>query len=137
MDKKLLILVAIFLLIFINFIYITLKRSPFSTVLRASEEINPSTEKSIILAWPLVVKKGENKPIQITVFIKNNKGIPLANKKVTLITSLGQIKENDILTDKNGKAQFILENNQSGVAVIEAIVNDNLKLINKVSVKFE
>lgn len=137
MDKKLLILVAVFLLIFINFIYITLKRSPFSTVIRASEEVNPSTEKSIIFAWPLVVKKGENKTIQITVFIKNNKGIPLANKKVTLITSLGQIKENDILTDKNGMAQFILENNQPGVAVIEAIVNDNLKLINKVSVKFE
>lgn len=137
MDKKLLFLLVIFFFFFLNFIYIALKKSPLSTVLRASEEVKPSIEKSIILAWPLIVNIGENKPVQIDVFVRNNKSIPLANKKVTLITNLGQIKENNLLTDKNGKAQFILENNQPGIAVIEAVVNDNLKLINKVSIKFE
>ena len=137
MDKKLLFLLVIFFFFFLNFIYIALKKSPLSTVIRASEEVKPSVEKSIILAWPLIVNIGENKPVQIDVFVRNKKGIPLANKKVTLITNLGQIKENNLLTDKNGKAQFILENNQPGIAVIEAVVNDNLKLINKVSIKFE
>lgn len=137
MDKKLLFLVSLFFLSFLSFSYIALKRSPVSTLIRASEEINPSPEKSVIFAWPLLVKLDQKVPVQITVFVKNNKDIPLANKKVTVLTNLGEIKENNLTTDKNGKAEFTLENSTPGEANIEALINDNIKLTKKVTIKFE
>ncbi|MGQ9848332.1 MAG: Ig-like domain-containing protein [Bacteroidales bacterium] len=137
MDKKLVFLLIIFSLSFLVFISFVFRRSSLSSLIRASEETEPSIEKSMIFAWPLLVKAGENTPVQISVFVKNSKDIPLANKKVTILSNLGQVKENNILTDKNGGAQFILENNQPGTAVIEAIVNDNFKLTKKVSIKYE
>lgn len=137
MDKKLLFLVIVFFLFFLSFSYVALRRSPISTLIRATEETNPSQENSIIFAWPLLVKLNQKVPVQITVFVRNNKNMPLANKKVTVITNLGEIKENNLITDKNGKAEFILENSTPGEAIIEAVINDNLKLTKKVSIKFE
>lgn len=137
MDKKLIFLLVLFSLSFFIFLFTVLQRTNLASLIRATEETNPSIEKSIILAWPLLVKAGENTPVQISVFVRNNKNIPLANKKVTIITDLGRIKENNIFTDKNGKAQFILENDQPGTAVIEAIINDKFKLLKQQSVKYE
>ncbi len=137
MDKKLIVLLLIFFSFFSLFSVIVTSRRTSGFFTRASEENNPSAEKSLILAWPLTVNLKQPSEVKITVFVMNNKQIPLVNKKVTLISNIGRFKENNLMTDKLGKAEFFLINDSPGIANIEAIVNDNIVLKNKVSVKFE
>ncbi len=137
MDKKLAILLIVFFSFFSLFSLMIVSRRSTGFLTRATEENDPSAEKSVILAWPLSVSLKEPTNVKITVFVVNKKGVPLANKKVTLTSNIGRFKENDLMTDKLGKAEFYLVNDSPGIANIEAIVNDNIILKNKISIKFE
>ena len=134
MDKKLIGLVFVFFLAFSLFISIVVFNQPLSRFTRAKEDSLPSTEKSLIFAWPLTNKI--NNQVTINVFVRNEKGIPLANKNVILRSTLGNIFPNSATTDKSGKVTFNLVSDNPGIAEVSAIVEGNF-LNQKVSIKFE
>jgi len=137
MDKKLTTLFLVFLLSFSLFATIVIFIKPLTQLTRASEENNPSPNSSLIFAYPLTVKADGKTTANLNVFVRSYKGTPLANKPVAVTTSLGQIKTISNITDKTGKATFSLTSQDKGVAEIEAVVNNNIKLAQKVTVKFE
>ncbi len=134
-DKKLLSLMSLFLLVFGLFVSVVVFNKPLSQFTRASGENNPSPDKSIILVSDVYPIKVGIKT-SVTVFVVSNMGTPLKNKTVTLSASLGQIETNNIVTDATGKATFSLSSNLPGESLIEATVDNTLKINKKVSLKF-
>lgn len=137
MDKKLTSLLILLVLIFSLFIGYVVFQKPIATFTKAKEESIPSSTNSLIFAWPLSAKIDKKEKIQINVFIRNANNIPLSNKLVSLKTNLGTINPSSSVTDKNGKATFILESAVQGIAEITAIVDNKIQLSKTISVKFE
>jgi len=136
MDKKLSALLVLFVLIFALFIIFLVFREPIATFTRAKEELIPSSESSLIFAWPLTTKAGSDK-VNINVFVRNANNLPLANKNVTLQTNLGSLDIKNKSTDKSGKASFELTSQDPGIAEITAVVDNQIQLKQTVSIKFE
>jgi len=125
MDKKFMALVLVFFLV-------------FGVFARASAETDPSSQTSLIFAWPLTAKIGDK--VEVNVFIRNANNTPLNKKSVRLTTNLGLIngsQESTSESDKTGKVNFTLSSDTVGIAELTAFVNNNIQLIQKVSVKFE
>lgn len=137
MDKKLGSLLAIFVIVFAVFIGFVLFNQPIRTFTRASEELVPSSESSLIFAWPLNSKADGLSKVQINVFIRNSKNYPLNNKKVNLTTTLGNITNDSDTTDKSGKATFSLVSNSPGIAEVKAFVDNQIQIKQTVTVKFD
>jgi hypothetical protein len=135
MDKKLSGLIFVFFLAASLFVSVIVFREPLSRFTRAKEEFIPSKEKSLIFAWPLNSSIG--KPVTINVFLRNENGLPLVNKNITLSTTLGQITPQQASTDKSGKATFILTSSSPGIAEVSATAENTYILNQKVTIKFE
>jgi hypothetical protein len=135
MDKKLSGLIFVFLLSASLFVSYVVFNQPLSRLIRAKEEFIPSKEKSLIFAWPLNSSIG--KPVTINVFLRNENGLPLVNKNITLSTTLGQITPQQASTDKSGKATFILTSSSPGIAEVSANAENTYILNQKVTIKFE
>lgn len=135
MDKTLVGLMMIFFLAFTVFITFVVFNEQLSTVTRASTDF-VSAEKSLVFAWPLSLKADGEEESEITVFIRSEDGRSIEGKTVTLETTLGEVLEDTVVTDKGGKALFTLTSSSPGVAEITAIV-DNSTVTRTVSVKFE
>jgi len=135
MDKKLSGLIFVFFLAASLFVSVVVFKEPLSRLTRAKEEFIPSKEKSLIFAWPLNSSIG--KPVTISVFLRNENGLPLVNKNVTLSTTLGQITPKQASTDKSGKATFILTSSSKGIAEVSATAENTYILNQKVTIKFE
>lgn len=137
MDKKLFFLVLVFFIIFSAFSFTAIKQMSFVSFIRAKEENLPSAEKSIIIAWPLTVNLLNNNQSKITVFIRNNKELPISNKLVKLVINFGTYNPQEVYTDKNGKAEFIVQSNTKGSVDVGAIVDNTIELKQKVTIKFD
>ena len=135
MDKKLVALFSIFLLFFLSFVSVVFLNKDILLFTRAKTAYKPSPSTSIILAWPLRTKI--NKPSVITVFIRDEKGHPVKDQRVRLESSLGVVKASAEKTDKEGKITFTLTSSKPGKAVVNAFVNNSLKLKQSLSVLFE
>jgi len=134
MDKKLIRLIFLFFLVFSLFITVVIFNEPLSQITRAKEDSLPSTEKSLIFAWPL--DSNVNNQVTVSVFVRNNKGVPLANKNVILQSTLGEVSPKFTSTDANGKASFNLVSINPGISELSAIVEGS-SLKQKVSIKFQ
>ncbi len=131
-------LMVFFFLVFGVFITSTLFKKQITNFARASTETDPSSQTSLIFAWPLTAKIGDK--VEVNVFIRNANNSPLDKKRVKLATNLGLINgtlESTSVSNKTGKVSFTLSSDTVGVAELTAFVNDNIQLIQKVSVKFE
>lgn len=137
MDKKLVGLMLIFMLSFGLFTTITVFNKPLTQLTKAHEEFLPSSESSLLFAWPLTAKTDGQNSIQVNVFVRNATNIPLPNKTVHLNSTLGLIKENDLITDKAGKASFTFGSSTPGLAELSAVIDNQVQLKQKISVKFE
>ncbi len=137
MDKKLVGLMLIFMLSFGLFTTIIVFNKPLTRLTKAKEEFLPSSESSLLFAWPLTAKADGAYSVQVNVFVRNATNIPLPNKKVRLATTVGSIKTNDLETDKAGKATFMISSDSSGLAELTAVVDSQVQLKQKISVKFE
>ena len=138
MDKKFMALVLVFFLVFGVFMSLMLFNKQITNFARASAETDPSSQTSLIFAWPLTAKIGDK--VEVNVFIRNANNTPLNKKSVRLTTNLGLIngsQESTSESDKTGKVSFTLTSNSIGVAELTAYINNNIPLIQKVSVKFE
>jgi len=137
MDKKITGLLLIFLLSFGIFTTIVVFNKPLTQFTRASEENNPSPNNSLIFAWPLTTAADGKTAANVNVFVRSYKATPLSNRVVKLSTSLGNIKEINNTTDKTGKATFEIVSGEKGIAEVEATIDTNVKIVQKVSIKFE
>lgn len=138
MDKKFMALMLVFFLVFGVFVTTTLFNKQISNIARASTETDPSAQTSLIFAWPLTAKVGNK--VEVNVFIRNANNLPLDKKPVKLVTNLGLVNgrpESTSESDKTGKVNFTLSSDTVGIAELTAFVNNNIQLIQKVSVKFE
>ena len=137
MDKRFIFLSTLFFLLFSVLISMMVLNQPLKRLTRAKEELVPSAKTSLILGWPLTALADGKTNVNINVFVRNINGLPLNNKKVNLTTSLGEIKEIQPITDKNGKSTFTLNSNSAGIAEIKATVDNQIELEQKLTVKFE
>ncbi len=131
-------LMVVFFLVFGVFVTTTLFNKQISNIARASTETDPSAQTSLIFAWPLTAKVGDK--VEVNVFIRNANNSPLDKKQVKLVTNLGLVNgtsESTSESNKTGKVNFTLSSDTAGVAELTAFVNNNIQLIQKVSVKFE
>lgn len=136
MDKKFIGLISLFFLTFGVFSATVLFNKPLTQLIRAKEDIAPSTANSLIFAWPLTVNADGKSTSSVTVFVRTTTDKPIANKQVSIASTLGSFKNNIETTDNGGKATFTLTSDTKGIADIEAAI-DNDKIQQKVSVKFE
>ncbi len=137
MDRKLLALLTLFFISFGFFAFVLVFNKPITQFTRAKEGVTPSSDRSRIIGWPLNLKSDGQTETQIFVFVVSQSDRPLSNKVVTLISSLGDLKETAVVTDNNGKAVFRMSSNSPGIAEIQAIVEPNISLSKKISIKFE
>lgn len=137
MDKKLVGLMLLFMLSFGLFVTITVFNKPLTSFTKAKEQFLPSSESSLVFAWPLTAKADGAYSVQVNVFVRNGANIPLPNKKVHLNTTLGTVRNNDSETDKAGKTTFVVNSNSPGLAELSVLVDNQIQLKQKISVKFE
>ena len=138
MDKKFIALMILFFVVFGVFVTTTLFSKNFKGFARASTATDPSSQTSLIFAWPLTAKVEDK--VDINVFVRNANNSPLDKKLVRVVTNLGLIngaQESTVESDKTGKVSFVLSSKTQGIAEITAFVSGNTQLNQKVTVKFE
>ncbi len=127
----------IFFLAFGLFITVTTFNRQIATLTRAKEELLPSSETSLMFAWPLTAKVNSASPVEINVFIRNANNSPIGNKKVTLTSTIGEFQQASQTTDKSGKSTFYLTSSLIGLAEVTGMVDDQTELKQKITIKFE
>lgn len=137
MDKTLGALLIIFFLSFTIFVSLIFFNKPLAQFTRAKEDYLPSASNSLIFAYPLSVPADGATESTVSVFIRSDKGMPVKEQKVTLMSSVGSIRETNVTTDDQGKASFHISSPTAGIANIEAYVGGSIKLSQKLSVKFQ
>jgi hypothetical protein len=138
MDRKFMALMVVFFLVFGIFVTATVFNNQISNFARAVTENDPSAQTSLIFAWPLTAKVGDK--VEVNVFVRNPKNLPLDAKQVKLVTNLGLVngmKESTSESNKSGRVDFTLSSDTTGIAELTAFVNNNIQLIQKVTVKFQ
>lgn len=139
MDKKFIALMVLFVVVFGAFITTTMFSKNFAGFARASSAADPSSQTSLIFAWPLTARVGDK--VDVNVFVRSANNTPLEKKQVKLVTNFGVVnggsQESTVESDKTGKASFILTSDSLGMAELTSIVNGSVELSQKVTVKFE
>lgn len=130
-------LMVVFFLAFGLFVTVTTFNRQISTLTRAREELLPSSETSLMFAWPLTAKVDSASPVEINVFVRNANNSPIANKQVTLSSTIGAFKEATQVTDKSGKSTFYLTSSSTGLAEVSGTVDGQTQLKQKITIKFE
>lgn len=131
-------LMIVFFLVFGAFIVNVAFKDKIANLARASGDTDPSSQNSLIFAWPLTAKVGDK--VEVNVFIRSANNSPLNKKQVKLMTNLGLIngtQESTSKSDKTGKVNFTLSSDTAGIAELTAFINDSTQLSQKISVKFE
>lgn len=139
MDKRIVVLMTLFFLIFTVFVSFVLLGGPLSKFTKASGKyIVVSPVESKIIFWPQTVKADGVSASTIQVFLVSENKTPITNKKVKLRTDLGSTKEPELTTAEDGSTyyQFHLVSDQEGLSNVEVLVDDTLTLNQKFSVKF-
>jgi len=136
MEKKLQVILLLFFLSFSLFVIMVFFNQPISKFTRAKEDLNPSATNSLLFAYPLSLKADGKTKSSISVFIRSENGLPTKNRKVTINTTLGILKDNILTTDDEGKAATTLVSPTSGIAEITAQF-DSIPLAQKLTIKFE
>ena len=136
MEKKLQAILLLFFLSFSLFVIVVFFNQPISKFTRAKEDLNPSATNSLLFAYPLSLKADGKASSSISIFIRSENGLPTKNKKVTINTTLGKLKQESLITDEQGKATTIITSSEPGIAEITALF-DSILLAQKLTVKFE
>ena len=118
-DRKLNIFLIIFFVLFvaISFFAFTNTRVPFFTQ-AVPQEVDIS--KSFLIASRLEAEANGLESITINAFVRNAQGVSIANKTVSISSTLGLVDKPSSVTDKYGKATFIVKSSESGNATIQA-----------------
>ena len=136
MDKRLLWMSILLIVAFTLFTAYVFFSEPINRIARAAEDTTPSLQQSLVFAWPLSLEANNNAETEVSVFIRNSDNKALAEQQVKISSSIGSVKEGQVLTDTEGKATFHVSSGAAGVAQIEAFV-DNRRLLRNITVQFE
>lgn len=126
MDKKLVSLVAVFMLFFAAFITLTFLSSSENRPEIRAQNCNPSASKSVVFANPLEIS-GTQRSI-ISVFVRNDEGTACPGQQVAINATSGALNPQQVTTDADGSAAFQLNCTDQGVINISAIVNSAITL---------
>lgn len=137
MDRKLAGLISLFFLTFFVFISVLVFGKPLSRFTRAAEDTQPSANKSLIFAWPLNTAASASSSVKVDVFIRSETGKPIQGREILMDSTLGTLTPKITVSDKNGKATFLLTSQTPGIAEVSAIVDNTVPVTQKVSIKFE
>ncbi|MDP4010933.1 MAG: Ig-like domain-containing protein [Candidatus Roizmanbacteria bacterium] len=135
MDNKLIILSSIFFVVFLAFAVYLFSDGSIARFTRADISTDVSLQKSLLFAWPLSLPADGSSESEVTVFVRNEAGDGLPEHPVKITSAVGQIREGEQLSDADGKAIFHISSDATGVAEIEAFVN-NKRLLRKITVRF-
>lgn len=135
MDRKFVILLGVFFVLFGLFISLILFERPLIRFTRAQLD-TPSSEKSIIFAWPLKLAADGVAESTVTVFVRNNNGDEFGKRAVTLTSTMGQLSETTVVADKLGKAEFKIKSSSPGVAEIKAVIDNAVPINQTISIEF-
>lgn len=138
MDKKLVGLMGIFFLFFAIFaLSVALPPNTFTQFTQADVETLPSAQATRILAWPLYgIKSDGQSESTITVIVRNAKTKPLEGRMVSIVTTLGTLRQSAVPTNKEGMAVFHLVSDTPGTAYIDVTIDSSIQTSQKVSVQF-
>ncbi|MDP1760524.1 MAG: hypothetical protein Q8L01_03740 [Candidatus Woesebacteria bacterium] len=144
-KKYILPLIVIIILIIILGVLLLFIKNRISLLPKAENYNNSASvsfSNSYIFASPVRAKAGHQtipgENIRITVFLLDDKGLGIFDKKVTLGNLDGPINIVDVqsLTDETGKAIFDINSNSKGAFFIEAAVGGS-RLPQRVKVVFD
>jgi len=133
-DSKFRVVFAIFLLLFVAVLYMSLSRNRLPFFTRASNK-TLSLEKSLVLISKLEIKADALDSSKITVFARNEEGVGIANKTITVASSLGTINSPSQLSDAYGKAEFSIISSTLGKGDLTVTV-DSLPLSGTYTIYF-
>lgn len=94
-----------------------------------------SSENSYLFASPLSASVTNQEKIRVTAFILNSQGLGMPGLKISLKTNLSITPIQDT-TDENGKALFDLSSPQLGTFLVQAQVNSDKLLPQKLTLTF-
>src|SRR3972149_10741475 len=134
MDKNFVSLIIVFFLAFGLFITLTTFNKQLATLTRAKEESIPSSETSLIFAWPLTSSTSSTAPVEVNVFIRNANNVPISGRLVTLTTTLGSFSYNSQATDKSGKSTFYFSSTSAGIAEVTGLGDNQIQLKQKITI---
>ena len=136
-NKWLILILVVFLLTLGILVYYTrIKTTTDKNPSTVSSNITFLSTNSYVFASPIRAKVGGDL-IRVTVFILDDNGYGIENKKVSLkIDSEVTVKNVQELTDDIGKAFFDLGSEVKGTYTVEAFVDD-VVLDQKVKVVFD
>lgn len=140
-PNKLLISVFVIFILVIILVVLLFFIKNITSVLPKANNLNSASSvsfsNSYVFASPVRAKTNAE-GIRITVFLLDDNGMGIFDKKVTLgnLDSPIKVKEIQSLTDETGKAIFDISSSLNGVFFIEAIVDGN-NLPQRVKVVFD
>lgn len=134
-DRKFLGMFVVFIITFGLFAVYVIFNEPIAKFTQAKDELVPSPEKSLIFIWPLDIPANGTDTSEVTVFVRNIKGRGMSNKQVELLATQGDVQIARKTTDTQGKVVFQVSSANTGVAQIEAVV-DNVTIKKDVSIQF-
>jgi hypothetical protein len=133
-DSKFGIVLAIFLILFVAVTYMSLSSQRLPIFTRASNK-TLSMDKSLVLISKLEAVADALDSSKITVFARNEEGVGIANRTVTVQSSLGTVTPSQQLTNNYGKAEFQAISSVAGKANLTVSI-DNLPLQTAYSINF-
>jgi hypothetical protein len=107
-------------------------------VARASEELIPSIDDSIILAAPPLEAKADGVgKIAVAVYVRDKKKRPVSKQQVTLSATNGAVANpNTVVTDDDGKAEFTITSTQIGKSEVTTTIVGTGVIPKNLSVEF-
>ena len=134
MDKKFILLIFIFLLVFSVFTGSLFLAQNERTV-RASKRTPAPNPRSLCLASVLTAKIGENVPLTcVSRDIDNNKVVG-AQCRFDILTGTGTTLPRNGTSDENGMVETQLTSQSEGIVEVQCVINDSINAGN-VSVQF-
>lgn len=137
MDRLFATFFGILIIAFGIFIAMLIYVGPIGRYTEASGTIQPSTDKSLILAFPSTVDLSDVAAHgTVSVFLRTSDERPVPNKRVKISTTHGIVKAREVRTTDDGKAETIITATEPGLAKIDVLV-DNIPIGNDVTILFK
>jgi len=132
-------LMVLFFLIFTLLISSMVFKEPIRRFSRASEEYTMvSPTQSTVFFWPQVVSADGVSESTVKIFLLSKNNTPITNKRVRLVTTLGEMVKGEQSAPVEGKKyyEFRVKSNEVGTAVLTVTTDDSVQLQQKPSIQF-
>lgn len=114
----------------------TIFTGPLAGISRAVLPAKASATSSMILGYPLTIPADGTTASTLDIFIADDSGTPLANRKVEISVTLGEVTPASAMTDQTGHASYKLTMSEPGISTINVTV-DGTPLNKKLTIKGE